>query len=260
MRLTFSFDTGPDSTDPKSGPVTVGWLLKDPRAGIVFDPPQRFQSKGTSGASAKSAARCPAIVNMESRFFEVKCPYDLHLGLSRDDNGHFALNNLEGAQSTIRNSMLQQVLKVTPRTEWRYNDKPTLQLQLPYIFVADEPVYLSQTPPIFTYNPEPWPGIMFTGRFPIHVWPRPLVWAFEWHDISAPLVLRRGAPLFCVQFETEPQDRAIRLVQAERTDELEAYLELIGGAVNFVGQTFSLFERAAEQRPGRLVQPLDPKR
>ena len=27
------------------------------------------------------------------------------------------------------------------------------------------------------------------GRFPVHIWPRPLSWGFEWHDVTKPLVL-----------------------------------------------------------------------
>ena len=254
MRFTFSFETDANGQTGAQGPVTVGWLLKDPRAGILYDPPVRVQTQGANTSHAKSAARCPAVLNMESRYFEVPCPFDLQLQLKKDEKGGFVLGNLQGNQSAIRNSMLQQVLKVSAPAEWRFPDKPVLQLQLPYIFVADEPVYLTQTPPFMKYVPQPLPGVMFTGRFPIHVWPRPLVWAFEWHDTAKPLILKRGMPLLYVGFETTPQDRPTRVVRAERTPELEAYMDLIGGAVNFVGQTFSLFEKAAEQRPAQLLR------
>ena len=259
MRFSFSIDSGSDGSEEPRGPVTVGWLLKDPRAGVVFEPPARCRSPESTSDNAKSASRCPAILNLESRFYEVKCPFDLHLQLSRDQSGQLALNNMLGEKSSIRNSILKQILKIAPVDEWRYGDKPTLQLQLPYIFIADEPVFLSQLAPFLAYNPKPWPGVPFAGRFPIHVWPRPLVWAFEWHDTSKPLLLNRGDPLFYLQFETTPQDRPTRLIKAARTPELESYLEHIGGAVNFVSQTFSLFESAARERPRRLLEPDDVK-
>ena len=44
-----------------------------------------------------------------------------------------------------------------------------------------------------------------------------------------------------------PQDRLVRLVEAERTAELSRYLERISGAVNFVNQSLSLF------RTGRIA-------
>ena len=52
-----------------------------------------------------------------------------------------------------------------------------------------------------------------------------------------------------------PQDRPVQLIEAARTAELDAYLEQISGAVNFVNQTFSLFKRAEERRPKTLVVP-----
>ncbi|MEM8698847.1 MAG: hypothetical protein AAGF44_06720, partial [Pseudomonadota bacterium] len=126
---------------------------------------------------------------------------------------------------------------------------------LPYLFIADEPVYMSQVAPFLHYRPDPWPGTIFGGRFPINVWPRPLMWAFEWHDPKKDLILSRGEPLFYCCFETTPQDRPVQVVEAERTPELEEYLELVSGAVNFVNQTFSLFKAAEARRPETLLTP-----
>ena len=81
------------------------------------------------------------------------------------------------------------------------------------------------------------------------------MWAFEWHDAEKELHLARGEPLFYCQFETLPPDRPFRLVEAARTPELDAYLEHISGAVNYVNQTFSLFRAAQERRPETLVVP-----
>jgi hypothetical protein len=100
------------------------------------------------------------------------------------------------------------------------------------------------------------PGTIFGGRFPINVWPRPLMWAFEWHDPSRPIKINRGDPLFYVGFETMPQDRSVAMVETELTPELEGYLEMIAGAVNYVNQTFSLFEAAEARRPETLVTPI----
>ena len=45
------------------------------------------------------------------------------------------------------------------------------------------------------------------------------------------------------------------MVEAEKTPELEEYLALVAGTVNYVNQTFSLFEKAEERRPPTLVKP-----
>ena len=251
IRITHALPDDP----PRSGPVKVGWLLTEERGGVIYDAPTRVRSAEISRRHAKSASRCPAIINLESRYFEVKCPFDLHLAFVRDSEGRPNLRNLLGHQSPVRSTKLASLIQITNEAEWRYADRPTLQMVLPYVFIADEPVYLSQIAPFMHYRAEPWPGTLFGGRFPIDVWPRPLRWAFEWHDTRKELRLSRGEPLFYCQFETVPQDRPVQLIEAARTPELDAYLEHIAGVVNFVNQTFSLFKTAEERRPKTLVVP-----
>ncbi len=147
------------------------------------------------------------------------------------------------------------MISLVGEPEWRYPDRPTVQLKLPYVFLADEPVYMSQLDAFAHYRRTPLPGTIFGGRFPISIWPRPLMWAFEWHEPATDLVVRRGDPLFYVQFEAEGPERPVQLIEAQRTPEVAAYLEHISGAVNYVNQTFSLFKAAEAARPARLVTP-----
>ena len=139
--------------------------------------------------------------------------------------------------------------------EWRYPDRPTIQMILPYIFIADETVYITQLAAFAHYRKDPLPGTIFGGRFPINLWPRQLMWAFEWHEPEKDIQLRRGEPLFYCQFEGNGPDRSIQMTEAERTPELQAYVDHISGAVNFANQTFSLFEAAEAARPKSLLVP-----
>lgn len=244
-------------------PVKVGWLLqKDAASLLLYEPeplvapPERMRSVEMSSTHAKSASRCPAIINLESRYFVVRCPYDLHLRFVRDEKGVPALRNVAGPASAVRPSHLSKIVTLVNEAEWRYRDRPTLQIVTPYVFIADEPVYLNQVPPFFHYLADAWPGTLFGGRFPTHVWPRPLMWAFEWHDTSKDLVLRRGSPWFYVNFEVTPQDRPVQLVQAERTPQLVAFMDSISGVTNYVNQTFALFKEAERRRPATLLTPV----
>jgi hypothetical protein len=239
----------------RRGAVRIGWLLQENKAGVLYDDPERIRSADMNKEHAKSASRCPAVLNQESRYFAIKCPFNIHIAFERDASGKAVLKNRLGAQSPVRANKLGQMVTLVAEPEWRYKDRPTIQIKTPYLFIADEPVYLNQFPPFMHYLPVAWPGTLFGGRFPIHVWPRPLMWAFEWHDVSKDLVLRRGDPWFYVGFETLPSDRPISLVQAQMTPELAAYTEQISGAVSFVNQTFSLFKTAEKRRPKTLVKP-----
>lgn len=245
----------PDQDAPGTGPVRVGWMLNKDKGGIIFDPPERVRSAEVNKTHAKSASRCPAVISLESRYFAIKCPFDLHLRFARDKDGKPVLRNMAGDASPIRGKKLGEHLHITAEKEWRYADRPTIQLSLPYLFLADEPVFMSQVSPFLHYRRDPLPGTIFGGRFPINLWPRPLMWAFEWHDTARDIVLTRGEPLFYCLFETSPQDRPVQMLEASRTPEVEEYLELVSGAVNYVNQTFSLFKAAEERRPSILVVP-----
>lgn len=252
MRISIDLDRPEDG--PSSGPVTVGWFLAETKGGVLFDAPERVTQRPPNKGHAKSAARCPAVVQMESRYFVVKCPYDLHIGFSRDDKGKPQLVNRAGAASPVRGSKLAQVLTLVAEGEWRFPDRPTVQLSLPYCFIADETVYLTQLGTFAHYRRDPLPGTIFGGRFPINIWPRPLMWAFEWHEPDRDLILRRGEPLFYVQFEAQGPDRPVQMVEAERTPDLIAYLDSLSGVVNYVNQTFALFKAAEATRPARLLR------
>jgi hypothetical protein len=227
MDITITYERPEEG--PRSGPVTVGWLRDTDKGGVIYDPPERLSFRQTNKAHSKSASRCPAVIQMESRYFVVKCPFDIHIGFQRDEKGQGVLVNRAGIASPI-------------------------QLMLPYIFIADEPVYVTQLGTFAHYRPDPLPGTIFGGRFPINLWPRPLMWAFEWHEPGKDIRLQRGEPLFYVQFEADQPERPISLVEAERTPELGAYLDHISGAVNYVNQTFSLFRQAEQARPKQLLK------
>jgi hypothetical protein len=253
--MQISIDYALPEEGPGAGPVTVGWLRDIAKGGVLYEPPERVASREPNRSHAKSAARCPAVVQMESRYFQILCPFDLHIGFARDEKGKAVLVNRAGVASPVRGSKIADVLKLVGEAEWRYPERPTIQLALPYTFLCDEPVYITQLAPFLHYRRDPLPGTIFGGRFPINLWPRPLMWAFEWCDPARDIVLRRGEPLFYVQFETTQPNRPIQLLEAEMTPEVRAYLDHISGAVNYVSQTFSLFNAAQAARPAKLVVP-----
>ena len=80
------------------------------------------------------------------------------------------------------------------------------------------------------------------------------MWAFEWHDTSKELILKRGEPLFCCQFDGFDPSRTIKLIQAEKTPELMNYMDQISGVVNYVNQTFSLFADVEKVRQKKLLK------
>lgn len=234
--------------------VDVGWLLDTDQARFVWPEPRRINRGDPPPAHAKAVGYCPAVVDHEGRMFDIPCPIDLKLGFRRDAQGKAALVNLDGDQSSIRTKTLNAMVSLVGQKEWRHPERPILQLITPYIFLSDEPVYMTQLPPVTHYRADPLPGTLIAGRLPIHIWPRRMMWAFEWFEPAKPLVLRRGEPWFHIRFETHDPARPVRMFEADMTPELREYLNGMSGVANYVDRTYSLFKVAEERRPATLLK------
>jgi hypothetical protein len=236
--------------------VEVGWLIDTDKAGFIWEEPKRLMREPPSTLHAKSVRYCPAVLDHEARLFEVTSPIDMRIGVNLgSEKERPSLINAAGDKSAIRPKYLGQMATLVGRKEWRHPDRPILQIVTPYLFVADEPVYMTQFPPFCHFRSPPLPGTMIGGRFPMHIWPRPRMWAFEWYDLKHDLILQRGEPWFYVRFEAQDPSRSVRLVEAEMSPQLTEYVKGLHAVTNYVNRTFSLFSTARARRPKKLVIP-----
>ena len=233
----------------------VGWLLDSSKAQFIWSAPRRVGRVESARTHAKSVDRCPAVLDYEARLWEVPCPIDARLRFARDASGHVGLVNVDGDAATIRDKHLRALVAMVGEKEWRHPERPIIQFITPYVFLADEPVWLTQAPPFARFTPKPWPGVVLGGRLPIHIWPRQMMWAFEWWDTAQDLVLVRGDPWFYVGFETLDPVRHVRMLESTMTPEVRGYLDGLATVANYVDQTFALFKTARERRPASLVVP-----
>ena len=230
----------------------IGWLIDASTPSFLWEEP-RPVPRGLPTEHPKGVNRCPAITDGEARTWEVAAPVDLHLRIGKNDKGEPSLVNVAGGQSTVAPGKLQQLVTLMPQARWRDQRRPVLQVSAPYRFICDEPCWLNQLPPYYHYKAPAWPGLLIGGRFPIHNWPRSLMWAFEWWDTARDLIIKRGEPWFYLRFETQDPARPQRLVEAEMTPELREYCRGLDGITNYVNQTYQVMETAAQRRPPRLL-------
>ena len=234
--------------------VEVGWLVDTPQATFVYDAPRAVARKVPPPTNAKAVTLCPAMLDHESRLYEVPCPVDLHLRIGKGDKGQPVLVNVPGAMSPVASKKLNAMVHLMSRDRWRDPKRPLVQIAAPWRFIADEPVWMTQMPAFNNYRDPPIPGTLIGGRFPIRLWPRSLMWALDWHDPTKDLILKRGEPWFYVRFETNDPSRPVRLVEAEMTPELREYCQGLDGVTNYVNQSYQLFKTAEDRRPTTLLK------
>ncbi len=237
---------------PDKSPVKIGWLVDTPKAGFLYSAPRPVKAQRIVPLSARAVQSCPAVNEIERRLFEVTFPFDLRLRYERDGDEHHLYSVPEGTR--IDDDLVPQHVFLMKPDHWRDPARPVIQIRAPYVFVADERVYLNQLPPFLSRSFARWPGTMTAGRFPTDIWPRILSWGFEWEDIDRDLVFRRGDPWFYLQFETEHPDQRIDLVPAENTAELQTYRQGLADVVKYTSNTFALFDTATARRPKKLLQ------
>ncbi|MHC2333213.1 hypothetical protein [Bradyrhizobium sp. USDA 4454] len=234
--------------------VEVGWTLDTTKATFIWEAPSRLTREEKRTSHAKSVSFCPAVIDHDSRLFQVNCPVDIQIRIDIDPKTNEPkLRSTAGDMATIRPKALAELVRLNSPKEWRHPKRPILQIASPYIFLADELAYMMQLPAFNHYYSTPLPGVMIGGRLPIHIWPRPMMWAFEWHDISKELVLKRGDPWFYVRFEFQDPTRPVRLVEADMTPQLREYMQGVSSVTNYVSRTYSLFETAKSRRPRTLL-------
>ena len=234
-------------------PAVVGWLFAQDQSAVVYFPPKKLE--WPTQAAPGGVAECPAIHDLARHYYVVCSPFSIGLHCTRlvpGESFYYDVVPVEG-HKTLSLKTLQTVLQVTPPSIWESPQRPTLQLMLPYVFISDESVYVEQTPAFFSPAAANWPLLVYPGRFPIDVWPRQVNFSFQWTDPGRDILIERGQPLFYLRFLPAQRDRKVRLVEAERTRELENFMSAVRDVTSVVDRSFSLLTRAAELRPPKLL-------
>lgn len=235
-----------------ASPIKIGYLITSDRASLIYGEPTVLRRTRERALSIRAVQACPAVNDLEKRCLVIEMPYNLKLRCV-ESQGEYALEAISPGTRIDEDILRDHVMLMEP-SFWRDPSKPVIQIKAPYLTVADEQAFVTQTAPFLDYKGDRWPGIVIAGRFRFDYWPRTLSWAFEWSDLSKDLILKKGEPWFYLLFEHENPDREIQFVKAEDTSELKAYREALTDVVKFVSNPFSLKERAVERRPKTLLK------
>lgn len=229
----------------------IGWtFISDVGSSIFFEPVSEASCRAGRNRAGGGVANCPAVQIYESRVFHIRCPFTISIRAHKDSKGWSFRPVFPDTE--VEEGLLSSFLEIQPLKLWRRTDTPIVQLSLPYVFVADEEVFVNQIESPFYEGAKNWSLVQ--GRFNIREWQRPLNWAAEWTQWQTDLVLKRGQPLFSVLFETLSPDRGIALNQVNRTLAMEKAISSAVGVAKMVKGTLTVIKAAGKRRPEKLLE------
>lgn len=160
------------------------------KLGVIFYPPEPLYKSVAESRKGNEFLRCPSVVDALRNTYVIRSPYDLTIlvgqkGIKVQEydqnffNKHIVIHNLDTQYP---------VLGIPPR----------------YVFIPEEnrSVHMRTLPLMFN---KPLAMGVIPGIFDISRWIRPVEFAFEVYDTKEPITIKRGDPLFCIQFVAEEQ-------------------------------------------------------
>lgn len=232
----------------------IGWCSTANESPLAFPAPERFNPPKDASGQNGGFLNCPAVRGYFAGTFVVKSPFSLQLRYG-ETAGEPVIQPVFPFTS-LSPDKAAEFVRVEPRASWRNPKAPILQLPSPYVFFADEPVFIRQEPPNLT-TPASTSWRLIPGRFDIYAWQRPLNWAVEWTPAAGDLIIRMGEPLYFVRFESPSAGalEQIELIECPQTPEIQAQLASTRGITSLRRGTFSLFPQAAAKRAGKRLLP-----
>lgn len=213
----------------------IGWCF-DRDDGVAIYKSPTLLSKLISSQKNKMKAgvsQCPGVNDFNLRTFTILSPYSFRIRAIKNGNqlDFFPVYpDTEPSENIIKNEITFQ-----PRSLWRDSRYPILQLSLPYVFFANESVYINQLEPNRFIGDKNWSLIQ--GRFDISTWQRPINWGIEWTDTNRDIYVKKGDPLCQVSFETLHPEKSLSLIKVKRNDELERAIKRTLGVASKIKNT-----------------------
>jgi hypothetical protein len=198
--------------------TAIGWCFeRDEGVGVYFDPIPLSKLIRTKPQNS-GISSCPAVNDFNSRIFTVQSPYTFKLRAVKRSDSDYSFHAVY-PDTDVSESILMKEISFQPKSLWRDERFPILQLTLPYVFLSNASVFINQLEPNRFKGCKPWS--LVEGRFDISTWHRPINWAVEWMDLSQDIVIKRGDPLFQLLFETDNQVSKITVKKIERDEAIE---------------------------------------
>lgn len=229
--------------------IQVGYTCTVPMPDILTFDLERVKVKADFPES--EMAKCPAVADRFRNVYAMRSPFDFEFSLV---SGVPLLN----PDSVVDPGYFMSHVIHTPEMSRSLN-LPIVQISMGLGFISDTPdVEILTSPPIFHYKT--WPGLFISGRYNIYDWPgRVLNFAFEWHDHSQKLKIKRGDVLCYAEF----RHPTIPTIEAKRclfTSDVAFISSQVNTTSKIISGTRCIMKTMGTRRPKSLLAWPEPNR
>jgi len=233
----------------------IGFVPIILKSSIAFPEPRILRQTRNKPLSRKGVQACPAVNVLEKRVIEVLAPYSVQIRCVESEPGTFDFH-LINQGTHIAADRFKDLFYVHEPHGWRTPKVPVVQISIPHFFVCDTVCYLNMLPAFASPDGVRAPGMLVSGRYPMHKWPRSINFAFEWSDKDVDFKMSRGQPLCYLLPETEDPAGQIELVPAKMTQALATYRARFEGVTQYTPNAESLFQEIEKYRPEKLLEEI----
>ena len=227
--------------------TNIGWCWAGGLPELLVLEPERIKTPKIVNKeyNKRGIIDCPSYQGFYSNMFVLKSPIAFDV---EPQDGTVRITSKEVEEQELHS------LFVVHRPEEMYDTKkPMFQLNLNYLFVADEPCLMEILPPFM--HDDKFPGEVVGGSFNIHSWIRTISWGFVFNSTRTKLSIKRGDPLCYIKFTTPNLTNKVSLDECILTDELKRELDRKRFLTNFKkGGIINLMSRALKLRPKKLIK------
>lgn len=234
--------------------MKIGWCCTALEAKICFPEPKRVTLGKDLSTGGRGFLSCPAVRDYFSNTFVVTSPFSLRLRC--DEVAGSKIIRPVYPFTSLSQPRVNEWVKVEPKSSWRSGDAVIIQIPSPYLFIADDPIFIRQDPVLLS-TPSSFSWRLIPGRFNIYDWQRPLNWAFEWFPSAGDFIIKAGEPIYNISFDSPDglDGQRLDLQRIELSPKLEERLQELRGVVSIKRGVSSLFEDARASRAAEKFIP-----
>lgn len=223
--------------------IDIGWCFREDLSSSIYFHPENlniFRNQGKTKSDGVST--CPAVKSINNKILLIKSPFSIRLRILKSNIDNKYDFRPVYPDTEVNQELLPGILNIEPKELWINNEKPIIQIKLPYIFFSDKEVELLQLETPQSRSQKNWSLIQ--GVFDIYSWQRTLNFAFQWSDINNDLYIKRGDPIFQVLFQTNNPTSNFRLRKIKMHDDLKTRINECEGITGYIKGTTKVIKNS----------------